>query len=85
MYQMWSIIIISSSNTFQCIHMQPGPLRFYQNIKYQQVHSEKLLSGAVSPSCRPGGLDQYSNNLRKIIKRQTDPYVKAIYIFSTNV
>ena len=35
---------------------------------YQQVHSDKSLSGAGSPSC-----DQY-----KIIKRQIDPYGKVM-------
>ena len=28
----------------------------YQNIKYRQVNSNKLLSGARSPSCRPGSV-----------------------------
>ena len=42
--------------------------------KYQQVHSDKSLSGAGSPTC-----DQYNNTrLQKIIKRQTEPYGKAM-------
>ena len=35
-----------------------------QNIKKQQVHSDKPLSSAASPDCRPR--DQYNNNLNKI-------------------
>ena len=40
-----------------------------ENIKYHQAHSDKPMSGTKSPSC-----DQYNNNLKKIIKWQTDPY-----------
>ena len=44
-------------------------------IKYQQVHSNKPTSDAGSPSCRPGSVQL---NLQKNMKRQTDPYGKAM-------
>ena len=40
----------------QAIHIQPRALCFYQNLKYQQVYSDKPLSGAGSPSCRLGSI-----------------------------
>ena len=44
-------------------------------IKYQQVHSNKSISGAGSPSCRPGSGQL---NLQKNMNRQTDSYGKAM-------
>ena len=46
-----------------------------KSIKCQQVHSNKPMSGAGSPSCRPGSVQL---NLSKNMIRQTDPYGKAM-------
>ena len=44
-------------------------------IKCQQVHSNKPLSGAGPSSCIPGSVQL---NLHKNMKRQTDPFGKAM-------
>ena len=49
------------------------------SIKCQQVHSNKPMSGAGSPSCRP---ESVQLNLWKNMKRQTDPTIAFIVTFS---
>ena len=50
-------------------------LGFLWYLKCQQNHSNKPISGAGSPSCRPGSVQL---NVYENMKRHTDPYGKAM-------
>ena len=49
---------------------------FFLYLKCQQNHSNKPMSGAGSPSCRPGSVQL---NLYKNIKRQIDPHFTDLH------
>ena len=48
---------------------------FWKYTKYQQVHGNKPMGDAGSPSCKLGSVQL---NLKISVKRQTDPYGKAM-------
>ena len=45
----------------------PKPTGGLKYIKYQQVHSNEPMSGAGSPSCRPGSVQLNLNRLKYIV------------------